>query len=495
MRQKISEKKITKLAVPLFMVAAIVLALASTSVDPQATMDAAYYHIMTDQLKQGRGFVEPIIWHHLNDYSELTHPMDYWMPLGIVAYYLARIFSLNNGEIWINIFLWSVLATLIFFEVKKRCRSHKFAFLSYLTFVFSGRSFFYVLTTDNIAIYAFLGYLFISEITKEEASPGWSGFYAGLLALTRIEGVIFAALGLVWLLFKQKNKKSVFYLIVFLLTLSPWFVRNYRVLGAIWPSNSSALLIQKYQDIFDENYKASLDSFLEPGIAKIIKQRAHGLWDSFLNLLVIPAQFILLPLWLAGIIFTWRKDGSFVSFLWVVFWLLCGLIFTHQAIKGTSMHISSFFQPHLIMLTGIGLWQVEGLKKYKPGFILFIAIVSVLWALFFSIYSKNELTSQYQKDNKPYRELFAKLSLPSESRILSVYPIYVYMLTGLQGSIAAFDSAQNTMILADKLGCTHILIDKRANDSVLEEYNQNWLVTASHSALILLKKQNFNKQY
>jgi hypothetical protein len=69
------------------------------------------------------------------------------------------------------------------------------------------------------------------------------------------------------------------------------------------------------------------------------------------------------------------------------------------------------------------------------------------------------------------------------------------MLTGLQGSIAAFDSAQNTMILADKLGCTHILIDKRANDSVLEEYNQNWLVTASHSALILLKKQNFNKQY
>ncbi len=451
-------------------------------------MDSAYYHIMADQLEQGRGFVEPVIWHHLKDYSELSHPMDYWMPLGIVAYYLARLFSLNISEVWINIFLWSLLATLIFFDVKKRCGSHKYAFLSYLTFVFSGRSFFYVLTTDNIALYAFLGYLFICEITKDEASPGWSGFYAGLLALTRIEGVIFAALGFIWLFFKQKNKKYLLYLVIFFLTLSPWFIRNYRVLGEIWPSNSSALLIQKYQDIFDESYKASLDNFLEPGITKIIKQRVYGLWDSFLNLLVIPAQFILLPLWLAGIVFTWRKDGKFVSFLWVVFWLLCGLVFTHQAIKGTSMHISSFFQPHLAMLTGIGLWQVEKLKKYKPQFILFIAGVAVFWAVFFSVYSKNKLTNQYNKDNKPYQKLFKEISLPSESRILSVYPIYIYLLSEIKGAVAAFDEAKSTMNTADRLNCTHILIDKRANNSKIEEYKDHWKAIASNSFLILLAK-------
>jgi hypothetical protein len=45
--------------------------------------------------------------------------MDYWMPLGIVFYYLSRFFAGISGEVWLNIFIWAVLCVMVFKDTLK----------------------------------------------------------------------------------------------------------------------------------------------------------------------------------------------------------------------------------------------------------------------------------------------------------------------------------------------------------------------------------------
>jgi hypothetical protein len=472
----------------IFVLAATVLLFASSFVDPQSSMDAAYYHLMVDQLEKGRGFEEPFIWQHLNDYSELVHPMDYWMPSGIVLYFVARKIAGIQGEIWLNIFLWSLLAIFIFKEVWQRTSSEFYAALASFIWVFSGRSMFYLLTTDNIAIYAFLGFSFIKVLTKDRKNPFLLGIIAGLIVLTRIEGLIIAAIGFLWIINLKNPKVCLYYLATVLLVVSPWLVRNFMVLGIPWTSNSSALLINKYQDIFDQNFKPEFKELFSNGYWEFVRFRLWALFDSLVNLVAVPVQFLLLPVFLVGIVISWKKEGRFFSLLLLIFLFLCGFIFTHQAIKGTSMHISAFFQPYITILGIIGLQTIVNKKKFRRGFVIFMALVIMGWSVFFTSHSIKQLNERYDKDNRPYRELFEKITLPESSNLISVYPVYVYLLTGLKGSVASFNNADSTMKIAERYNCSYIIIDKRSNLSKLSAYEPLWQQIVSHNSLILLKK-------
>jgi hypothetical protein len=69
-----------------------------------------------------------------------------------------------------------------------------------------------------------------------------------------------------------------------------------------------------------------------------------------------------------------------------------------------------------------------------------------------------------------------------------VYPVYVYLLTGLKGSVASFNNADSTMKIAERYNCSYIIIDKRSNLSKLSAYEPLWQQIVSHNSLILLKK-------
>jgi hypothetical protein len=465
------------------------LLLVANLVEPNATMDSAYYHIMADKLEQGRGFEEPVVWHHLNDYKSLSHPMDYWMPLGIVAYWLSRFFAGAAGEIYLNILLWSLLVTFVYYEILNHTSRPAYAVAGALTLLFCGRNLFYVLTTDNIAIYGFLGYLFIRKISAENPSGLTTGFIAGLIALTRIEGIIFAALGFFWLVIrKARFRVLAIYLLVLLVTISPWLIRNYLVLGKLWTSNTKALFLQKYDDLFDERFPGNFAYFVEPGVKAVLMQRLAGLWNSFLNLFAVPGAFLLYPLWLLGLMVIWKSSGKLFSFLLTVFWLLCGLLFTHQAIKGTSMHISAFFYPGFAVLNGLGLWKLAELKRYKESFVRFIGIVVLIWSLVFSGLSIRKLNQQYENDNLPYKKMLSRQDIVLSGGIVSVYPIYIYYLSGLPGVVSSFATSDLTVATADRFNCDYILLDSRANHTEAKAYT-GWESIYKESCLELLKRK------
>jgi hypothetical protein len=485
----INQLKEKKAVILLFLFSLLILYVASTFVKPQASMDAAYYHIMADKLQQEKGFEEPVVWHYLHEYDSLKHPMDYWMPLGIILYRVARFPFGEHGEILLNILLWSILVALVFYDVNKKTDSYFYSLFAALILLFCGRNIFYLLTTDNIVFYALLGYLFLRTLSRQKQQPVVLAILAGLITLTRIEGIIIAALGgLLTAFYTRSLRQTGIYVLFFLLVISPWMIRNYLVLGKIWTSNTGALFIQNYEDLFKENYKGSLAYLLEPGLKELVSQRFYGLYDSFVNLIVVPSQFVFLPLWLIALVKLKNRMVINLGVMVGLFWIFCGIIFTHQAIKGTSMHISAFFYGGFAYLSGCGFYYLQQHKKYRQGFINFVAAILIIWVLVFSSISIYKLNNRYDTDNGPYIELFNQIKFEkgSEPAIVSAYPIYVYYLTGVPGAVSGFIDAETTIDTAHNFECNYILLDSRANDTDIEDY-AGWQVIERNKFLTLLR--------
>jgi hypothetical protein len=171
-----------------------------------------------------------------------------------------------------------------------------------------------------------------------------------------------------------------------------------------------------------------------------------------------------------------------------LFWIFCGIIFTHQAIKGTSMHISAFFYGGFAYLSGCGFYYLQQHKKYRQGFINFVAAILIIWVLVFSSISIYKLNNRYDTDNGPYIELFNQIKFEkgSEPAIVSAYPIYVYYLTGVPGAVSGFIDAETTIDTAHNFECNYILLDSRANDTDIEDY-AGWQVIERNKFLTLLR--------
>lgn len=473
----------------LFVFSAAFLLFVADFVDPQATIDAAYYHILTDQLQAGKGFEEPFIWLHLNKYDNLTHSMDYWLPFGVVCYYLVRVISGETGEILLNVMLWSFLVTLVFSEIFRRCKSLPMALTGALCLLFAGRNLFYLLTTDNLGIYATLGYFFITILSDDKPNFYIAGFLAGLIALTRIEGVIFAFAGLVWLVYLHRNARLLLpFLAAMILTLSPWIIRNIIVLGRAWTSNAGALFVHRYYDLYDDKFPASFAYFMQQPLSQIIFQRISALWKSFFTLYLVPAHFLLLLLWIPGLVSSWKKDGRIFLFLNILFWLQCAILYPHQSENGTAVHISAFFAPHFAVFAGLGLHHLSSKRNYHKWFQLAVAFAVVLWSGLFSYLNVSALAKVHEERNRPYRNFCRQISAEKHSKIVSINPVYVYFVGRFPGVVSLGESSQQTKALADRYGCNYILFDTQVSNFDQQDY-PGWKKVFEESFLVAIKKR------
>ncbi len=467
------------------------LFLFSERVDPQASMDASYYHILANRVANGKGFTEPFVWHHLNTYSELTHPVDYWMPLGIILYAAAEKVAGANSQVWLNIIIWAFLSAAVYLRVCEEGDNHWAALTAAVALALCGRMMFYLLTTDNIAFYALLGFSFISSLANREdryASP----FLGGLATLMRIEGLIFSALGFFIKCFQHRNLRlSIGYAFIFLLVLAPWMIRNLNSIDTFWPSNSKALFMRSYDDFFCEKFPGTPEYFFELGWKKIIEQKVGGLANSFLHLFAVPGLFVFYPFWFAGIAASWKKDGRIFSVLWLFLWLMCGLLFTHQAERGTALHISAFFLPHFAVFLGKGLTLIVAEKIVSPKIARLAAIILVIWSAIFTNFSVDRLSKEYNLEKQPYERLLAGYKPEKNENVVSINPIFVYLLSGNQGAISGAIEADRTISMADRFSCTYILLDLRTKPQLLDEKSE-WDIIASESPLLLYRRNSKN---
>lgn len=467
----------------LFFISTVFLSLSSRLVHPQATIDGAYYHIMAGQLEKGAGFTEPFIWHFLSDYNNLEHPMDYWMPLGIVFFFLARLCAGVAGEIWLNFVVWSILSVLVFIEVKKITNSFLNAAFAYCTMLFCGRYLFYLLTTDNMAFYALFGFFLFKQLGSKKSRWYFTAVISALVALTRIEGFLIALFcGLCEFYRCRRITAFAGYLIILSIALSPWMIRNYQTLGHPWPSNSKALFLRQYDDMFRRNATLTLDNYLSLGSKKILEQKARGIGLSILNLVIAPGMFVMYPFWLAGLLKLWKQGGKFFFLLLVFFVIFCGLVIPIQSDKGSALHISAFFLPFYAILNGVGFSMLKEHYQMRRSRYLLISSIVVLWLMFASHYSVNRLVNEYAADNGPYESLFAEISF-DERRIVSSAPVKVYLETCAQGVISSSYNESEPLKLADAFACDVIITDRRASGYKPLPKASGWQEIASNTYL------------
>ena len=239
-------------------------------------MDAYYYFYGGQQLAHGNGFTENFIWNYLNDPQGLPQSaFSYWMPLtSLVAAAGIKLFSwLPDFEAAQVLFILAtacippLAAGLSFAFSGKR----KFALLSGVLAAFLGFYQPFLTTTDGFTLYMLLGGLFFLVFLKAKRGKALLlGLLAGLFHLTRADGILW--LGLAWaaLAFDgmREDKFSVRNLLkaifnwdfwikvltvfaVYLVLLSPWYIRNFRVFGSVFPpGNSFSIWVIKYEDLF-----------------------------------------------------------------------------------------------------------------------------------------------------------------------------------------------------------------------------------------------------
>lgn len=353
-------------------------------------LDADYYYAGGLQLAAGRGFTEPYLWNYLDDPAGLPHPSHaYWMPLasilaaivpalfGPVSWFAARIpFFLIAAS------LPPLTAALAFSLTSRR----PLALTSGLLAVFSGFYLPFLATTDTFGLYMLLGGLFFLLVSRLSSASPFSlctscfslGFLAGLMHLSRADGLLWLALAFTSILLLRKPGQSLLstlfilfsVLLGYLLIMSPWFARNDAAFGSfLAPGGSKMLWLTAYDQIF--SYPAStltFEAWWSSGLDAILQARLWAFGLNAANTLTVQGGIFLLPLIVIG---AWQTRKNKTVQLSLLAWLLTlaamTLAFPFAGARGGYFHSGAALQPLWWALAPLGLERLIEWGRARRG--------------------------------------------------------------------------------------------------------------------------------
>ncbi len=355
-------------------------------------LDSDYYFAGGIQLVNGNGFTEPYLWNYLDGATSLPHPShSYWMPLasiisavgmwvtGQTTYAAARL-----PFILIAALVVPVTAALSFSFSKKR----DVALISAVLAIFSVYSAPFVGVTDNFSLFMLFGGLYFIFATKLIEDPSrrrywfFLGLLAGLLTLSRSDGLLWLALTFLFALWRSpKNnfshftsyafRSSLAAFLGFLVIMSPWYARNINTFGALMaPGGSRALWLENYDQTFiypPENL--NMESFLASGWNEILKDRMWAFGTNLQSGFAAHGGIILFPFIVAGIIY-FRKDErvKLAVTAWLTLLFVMSFIFPFAGARGAFFHSGAALQPLWWTLAPLGLDEILlSLRKHNWG--------------------------------------------------------------------------------------------------------------------------------
>lgn len=377
-------------------------------------MDAEYYYNGGIALGTGQGFTENILWNYLDAPKGIPHPSHtYWMPLAsIVAaagpaisgkanFPMARLpFLVLSG------FIPALTATLAF-----QLHGRRFlAFLSGLLAVFPGFYLAYYPTTDTFVLYILLGGMFLLLLGGIKSwTNGKSylpfvglGLIAGLMHLSRADGILWLFLGLgvaIIFSFRSMDKDRLLFKTLipvmlvaggYLLVMGPWMARNLAVSGSLLsPGGLRSIWITNYDELY--SYPASQLTFSHwwsSGLPAMLTSRWQALIAELKTALGVQGEIFLAPLVILG---AWnlRKDPRVQvgGIAWIFILGAMVILFPFAGYRGGFLHSGAALQTLWWSLAPVGLipilslgtrlrnWKPErALKLFGPGLVV-IAVI------------------------------------------------------------------------------------------------------------------------
>lgn len=469
-------------------------------------VDAYYYYQVAENLYQGRGLTESTIWNYqVGGYlpaqppSSLDHPaFAYWMPL--TSFITASGFYLFGGvSYWAGALPFMLLASalppltywlgLLAFGRQQR----RYSWFMAALVLFPGRYFLFWNAPDNFTPFAVISLLcLIATWAGLYRNDRWllaAGALAGLGFLSRSDGILLlVALGISFLLRRwQKVREGeirprwgliISGMLVALVVVAPWLVRNWATFGSpISPNSSKVIYLRSYTELFSYSLPLGQDYYFSWGFGNILGSKLNA---ATLNILILTVQglFLAAPLFLIGIFFV-IKNRVYLPFLvyLVVLYLTMTLIFTEIGVHGTLFHSAGGLLPFEAGAILAGLEGLANLRRKRPSImrtraVIATAILVVTLGAVVTLFYAATNGPSWDDDYNYSRNLgdwFKRRNL-SESVIIVGEPLSYYYATGQPAIGQASDGLEANLAAAKRYGAKYLVLGSQHYDAMHPVY-------------------------
>ena len=451
-------------------------------------MDADYYFAGGLRLVQGHGFTETYLWNYLDNPQSLPHPSHgYWFPLASMIAAVGMFFTGQQtfsaarlGFILIAALVPPV-AALLGFQITSRRET---AFAAGMLAVFSGYHAPFMSTTDNFGPFMLLGGLFMLVLTRAgRSAPFLLGLLAGLLNLARVDGLIWAAMGVAGVFFIWLNspnrpgiKPLLFSILVFTagyaLIMGPWMARNIAVWGTpLTPAGSNVLWMTRYDETFAwPASRINMQNWLAAGWRSAL----DGRWTAFklnsINTIGAQSAFLLFPFILVGL-WSLRKDIRIrlAVFAWLVLYVVMSFIFPFAGSRGSFFHAGAALQPVWFTAAVVGVDVLVSMARARGRFtpaahkVFRIALIVSMAVLTISLAQIAIIKNDWNQFRRTYDLVELMLikhgAQPSDVVIVANAPGY-YAASGRSAIIVPDENLDSLHALAEKFGAKFLVLEK-----------------------------------
>ncbi len=477
----------------LFLILVIILAFLLTYglVGRPAYPDAYYHFNVANRLVAGDGFVDDYLWTYIGAPDSLPAPSNlYWMPMtSIIASLGMRLFNAPENYMAAQFFFALMVAGtgIIAFRLAYMLEgTSRQAWIAGLLSVVGG--FFAARwgTMDTFAPYAFIGSLALLFIglgisSKDRNWRYWmlAGVFAGLGHLTRADGlllvltgwaVIFFPTDFIWGDLRQIIAKRLFWIVVFtgfyLLTMTPWFLRNLSEIGTILPvGGTQSIWFTEYNDLFNYPPSSSPDMLFVDGLITFIESRWLALTNNLGTVVAVEGIVILTPFILIGL---WkRRNRPLLRGVWIFalgIHLAMTFVFPFPGYRGGLFHAVSALVPFWMILAILGLddvidWIAKRRRSWNPRTAK--PIFSIMFFLICCVITITVALPSRVNSNSGLGRVYAGIQdlVPLSARVMINDPAQLYYALGMGGVTLPNESIDIVPVIAEQYDIDYLLLE------------------------------------
>jgi len=485
----------------IFALAIMVLAFGLTYglVGMPAYPDAYYHYNVANRLTLGDGFVDDYLWTYIGAPDSLPAPSNlYWMPMtGIVGSLGMRLFNAPDSYMAAQFFfaLMTAGVGLITYRLALMFGGTlRHAWIAGLLSVIGG--FFAARwgTMDTFAPYAFIGSLALLFIglgmsAKQRNWLYWilAGVFAGLGHLTRADGLLLllTAWAVLFFPFDFLNnkfltiiKKRLFWLVLvtgcYVLTMSPWFIRNLDSIGTILPvGGTQSIWFAEYNDLFSYPPDASPDTLFADGLDTFIQSRWLAFTNNLGTFVAVEGLIVLTPLMLIGL---WRRrQNLLLRGFWIFaigIHLAMTLVFPFPGYRGGLFHAVAALIPFWMVLAMLGLddvidWIAKHRRTWKPQtakpiFSIMMLFIGIAITVTVALPSRVTATNGIGRVYEGIRE-----RLPQSARVMINDPAQLYYFLGMGGVSIPSEPVEIVPEIAEQYDVDYLLVEFVTDDGFI----------------------------
>ncbi len=493
----------------LFLIALAVILIIARFLPVPGYMDAEYYFANGTQLASGQGFYEPFLWNYLDDPAGIPHPAaTYWMPLASLVSALGILAAGKIDFLAARIFFFlitALIAPLTGFLSWRLSRQRIIAWLAGALAVFPGFYAIYMGDSDTFAIYMLLGTIFLilgtSPVKRLELKFFGLGLVAGLMHLTRADGILWLAGGLGLVIYEvlrsqvdwKSKTRAIFFSVLslslgYILVMLPWYMRNVSFYGGLFsPASGRAMWLSNYDQMFAfPASQINFQSWLASGLTNLLQARVSALVDNLQTLVAVQAEIFLLPMLILGM---WRlRKRAIVRLsigMWLTTFVLMSLVFPLAGSRGGFFHSGAAFQPVFWAISAEGFvglvelgvrkrnWKFERATK---GFGILTAIVSVILTLVLflpQVIPDGVHSSAWSASAETYRAVDQYLvgaGVSGKTVVVVNNPPGYYAATGRPAIVIPDGGIDTTLSVARKYEASYLIIEPNTVSGLRELY-------------------------